>query len=366
MKNLLSLIGILSLLFISSCKKDRNTDLDPKTNIIPRSNMTIAVPSALSEAQHIDEDDEYIPNKNNKDNILSGDDIYGLLRVYVGAGDQAGQFAQFLINSVYQMNLTQDTSITYPSSDDNRNKTLTITSNVTLEGIAYDYELTIRDQSGDLGLQMAWNNTPLKGLFILNPFNLNREDTSNPESLYYRVDYSEKGELGFEKHMIVTVSELPLVLTDQFSINKVKMVVGKTGDIISIYGNSNHPNVRALGGGNEGINWAFRANINTTENIGVAEIGLPPVSLTDSTIIFTNYSIRDVLSDALNPIFNDSIVNSYLTNASAPGYFDSTGFISGGANVPDSRFSQNNLNILTGLTPFAPYTVNGINLSFIE
>uniref|UniRef100_UPI00404AA282 hypothetical protein n=1 Tax=Fulvivirga sp. TaxID=1931237 RepID=UPI00404AA282 len=119
---------------------------------------------------------------------------------------------------------------------------------------------------------------------------------------------------------------------DEFSMKNLRMFVGKKGDFVDVYGNSNHPRARLLDESNVGFNWAFVASGNDALNLAVAEVGLPPSNLdADSrAMLLEDYSVRNVFTTRIKSVFPNipqSLLDAYLVNTNPPGFFDRDGFI---------------------------------------
>ena len=70
-------------------------------------------------------------------------------------------------------------------------KSIVIIENSAFEGQTWEYQLTTTDEDGGKALQVFWNNNPVKGISILQPYNINRSETDewSNESTMYRVDF---------------------------------------------------------------------------------------------------------------------------------------------------------------------------------
>ena len=93
-------------------------------------------------------------------------------------------------------------------------------------------------------MQIFWNRKPISGVAILKPYNIDRTNDENIQDAVFRVEYSEAGEKGYDAHMLVAASGLHVAdpLDNVYCANALKMFVGKSGDMIDVFGNSNHPN----------------------------------------------------------------------------------------------------------------------------
>jgi len=152
----------------------------------------------------------------------------------------------------------------------------------------------------------------------------------------------------------------------------MKMFAGKRGDIIEVFGNSNHPYANFFGTENTGFNWAFVAAADEPNNISVAEVGLPS-NLLDSDsreVILVDNSIKNVFRRELTYMIQAQYgftptaeqLEPYLHNTNAPGYFNNGGFVAAG-NAPNSNYSTLESSILN-LTPYNPLDVNNLKIEF--
>lgn len=145
----------------------------------------------------------------------------------------------------------------------------------------------------------------------------------------------------------------------------MKMFVGKKGDIVDVYGNSDHPNA-VFFSAETGFSWSFVASGNDQLDIAVSEVGLPPSNLDEPsrTVLLEDYSIKNVFSNqiyTLWPNIDQTSVDAYLHNTEAPGFFNSNGFIQGGTS-PGSEYDE-----LEGRLPLmSPYNPNEISMLDIE
>ena len=93
-----------------------------------------------------------------------------------------------------------------------------------------------------------------------------------------------------------------------------------------------------------------------------------PPSLLDSddrTEILVDYAIKTVFEKqiyAMWPNIDPKLVEAYLYNADAPGYFGKGGFIQGGT-APDKSYSDLEARILH-LTPYNPKKVTLMKVEF--
>lgn len=360
------LIGLLiNILFFTfqSCKKDATTD----DNIMPES-FSVEIPEAMSQQYYSQK------MKTASDDTINGGDIYANLGNFINLGKGSAEIVQAIVTTIHAYKLSKPSSFSYISTDDNRNKNVNIIASSNFDGISWEYEMTITDAlsennaDGGKALQIFWNKNPVKGIAILKPYNINRAESASYPDAMFRIDYSEAGEYGYDKHMVVSIAGLPLSspLVDPYSVNSLKMFAGKTGTIVDMYGNSNHPNA-VFFTTNTGFDWAFAASGDLSANIGVAEVGLPPYQLDETSrkVLLEDYSIRNVFEEqiyALWPTIDSASVNDFLYNTQAPGYFDDGGFVQGGT-APNSQYGGLE-NRIKNLTPYNPKDIAEQTLSF--
>ncbi len=365
MKNLKILFAVLFLMgiFFTSCKKDENTT---KTENIVPANFKVDIPSSISQKSF---------NKGGDDNdTLQGGEIYEHLTNFIAVGENAADIVQEIMGAISKYGLNKAMTFSFDGDDDEKTKNVVIVENSDFEGVTWEYQLTITDAGSEsdtdqgIGMQVFWNRSPVKGIAILAPENINTADTDAWAQAMFRIDYSEAGENSYEKQMTVYISDLPIPTSNApYGMATLKMFAGKTGEIVDVYGNSNHPAALFFNAGNSGFNWAFVASGNETKNIGVAEVGLPASNLdTDSrTKILKDNSIYNVFNTLIKeayPEATDSIIAPYLKNTNAPGYFKSSGFMSAGVS-PSTDYEILEANI-ENLTPYNPIQISNLKVEF--
>lgn len=363
------IVGLACSMLFSSC--ENNPDVTPQEDILPTS-FSVDIPSSIS-------------NKNlaggriggrSKDDMVKGNDIYVNLGTFIAVGEEASKLVETFIEGIRKHKIDRVISLTYVGEDDNRTKNLVVVSQSTFEGKTWDYQLTITDADsenqadGGKALQIFWNkSSTVEGIAIIKPYNCDRNKKSEAKDAVFRIDYSEAGDLGYDAQMEVSIAGLPLAnpLTDPFSINTLRMFVGKKGDVVDVYGNSNHPNA-LLFSGNVGFNWAFVASGNETKDTGVAEVGLPPSKLnsSDRNVLLKDYSIKSVFTTEINkawPGIDPTLLETYLSNTAAPGYFSKAkGFLSGGVS-PGAEWDVLKAR-LDALSPYNPKETSELVVNF--
>jgi hypothetical protein len=359
------ILGFLmfSLVF-ASCKKENNFD----ENSIP-TNFKVEIPNSISNISQ---------NKSAKVDEMGGDEIYQHLRFFIAVGESGATLVQEIMRAIAKYDLSKAMTFSYTSDEDGRTKNITVIENVEFEGQTWMYQLTMtdvmseQDEKQGVGLQVFWNNNPVEGIAILYPYNINRQDVSDAwRKGMFKIEYSETGENGYEQSMIVSVADLPVEFSDVYALKNIKMFVGRNGDFVDVFGNSAHPNATFYNS-SKGFDWAFVASGNQTSDLAVAEVGLPPYLLNESsrTVLLGDYSIHTVFTNLISEWWLeehgteiDSLsLAAYLENAEAPGFFNQNGFIaSGTAPVADYNPLVENIQ---SLAPYNPFDISELNIQF--
>ncbi|MBN1116862.1 MAG: hypothetical protein JXA77_06650, partial [Bacteroidales bacterium] len=231
---------------------------------------------------------------------------------------------------------------------------------------------------GGIGMQVFWNKSPIAGIAIIKPRNINHNDRNTGEGIF-SIEYSEEGTEDYEAYMIIEVANLPLSDVDPFAADNLKMFVGKNGDQIDVYGNSNHPNAKFNYNEEEtsGFNWAFVASGFDSEDIAVAEVGLPASGAELSTRIeilednsmqkvlsreFTNYIVTEYPQLEGHEDLVAAYLAPYLSNTEAPGFFGEGGFVQAGT-APNEKYAEL-ITSIESLTPFNPKSISELSIEF--
>jgi hypothetical protein len=363
------LVGLACSMLFWSC--ENNADVTPQEDILP-AKFSVDIPSSISNKSLAN---GRIAGRT-KDDSLHGNDIYKNLGTFIAVGKEASKLVEEFIGGIRKYHIDRVLSLSYTGDDDGRIKNLVVVSKSTFEGKTWDYQLTITDADsenqtdGGKALQIFWNkSTPIEGIAIIKPYNCDRAKNAGAKDAVFRINYSEVSDLGYDAQMEVLISGLPLAdpLNDPFSISTLKMFVGKKGDAVDVFGNSNHPN-GFLFTGTPGFNYAFVASGNETKDTGVAEVGLPPSKLnsTDRNVLLKDYSIKTVFTNAITTIWpgvNPTLLNAYLSETAAPGYFSKAkGFLSGGVS-PGTEWDALKAR-LDALSPYNPKLVSELVVTF--
>ena len=357
---LISVLVITATLF-QSCKKNEIEPINSNNSILPERFM-VEIPDAIS---------SYSSYKSSNVDTLQGNDIYEHMRTFIHVGEQAAEIVSEIIYVIAANNLSQPMSFTFIGEDDGRVKHVVIVENSQFEDHMWEYQMTITDEgtsetNDNVAMQIFWDKNPIDGIAILNPYNIDR-NFEYPEVMY-RIDYSEISHLGYESHMIVSVANLPLEdpLDNPYSMKTMKMFVGKNGDVVSLYGNSEHPNALFING-DVGFDWAFIAAGSNSEDIGVAEVGLPGNTLDsfDRDVLLVDHSIKNVFTQQIYdvwPTIDSASVQAFLYNTDAPGFFDHGGFVQGGTS-PGPQYNPL-LAKIPYLIPYNPAYIHSLTIDF--
>jgi len=305
---------------------------------------------------------------------LDGNIIYSNLSLFIWVGESSSLIVKQIIATITIYGIDQPLTMTYESDDDGRTKHLVVVEQPVFEGKEWEYGLTISDVAsegnadGGKAIQIFWNRRPIEGVAILKPYNIDRKKDGDAGESIVRIDYSETGDMGYDAHMIVSIADFPLEdpLVNPYSPQTLKMFVGRQGDYVDVYGNTNHPNAKFFTS-DTGFNWAFVAAGKHNSDIGVAEVGLPPSELDSDVrdVILKDHSIKEVFTQEINevwPFINPNSLATFLGNTEAPGYFDQYGFVQGGTS-PGSEFDPLAERIKS-LTPYNPAEVTALSINF--
>ena len=357
-------IAVAITLFFSSCEK---TDLQLESGSILPDKFSVDIPNSISQ-------DNSSRKSAAEIDTLNGSDIYSHLNFVISVGENGAEIVEEIIRGLSIYNINEEMSLSFLGDDDGRDKNLNLVENVYFGGESWDFELTITDaesevnEDGGMALQVFWNRSPRKGISILKPYNIDRNTEEYFAEAIFQIDYSEAGEKGYDAHMMVAVSGLPLAnpLEDSYSISGMKMFVGKKGDIVDVYGNSDHPNA-VFFSAQTGFSWSFVASGNDVLDIAVSELGLPPSNLDEPSrsVLLEDYSIKNVFSNqiyTLWPYIDQASVDAYLSNTEAPGFFNSLGFVQGGTS-PGDEYDEL-VERLPLMSPYNPKEISNLSIAF--
>ncbi|MFW5886600.1 MAG: hypothetical protein ACOCUL_02470 [Bacteroidota bacterium] len=365
---IISVLFFSASLILQSCSKDEVKDIQDSQSSLP-SSFRVDIPSSISKPA------DYTAKKSSEITPLSGNIIYEHLTNFIHVGEVSSEIVEEMIHSISAYEINKAMELSYTSPGDNRDKKLVVVEQSTFENKVWEFEMIITDaesetqQDGGIGLHLYWDRNPVKGIAICKPNNFDRVNNDVGQAIF-RIDYSEAGELNYDAHMIVSIVDLPLPDTSayedaKYAVKNMKMFAGKKGDIIDVYGNSDHPNASFLSEAT-GFNWAFAASCKESEDISVAEVGLPPSNFDsyDRTKLLEENSIENIFKMEIYrvwPTADSTLIDAYLSNTTSPGFFNSHGFIQGGSS-PSSSWDELILNI-KDLTPYNPKNISEMNIS---
>lgn len=356
--------AIAITLLLSSCEQNPGPGLN-EDSILP-DQFGIDIPDAISfEASQF---------KSKSVEPINGNIIYNHLASFIHVGESGAEIVGDIIKGIAIYEINKPMSFSFNGDDDGRVKNLDVTEDSYFDGVTWEFELTITDAEsegnadGGMALQIFWNRSPRAGIAILKPFNIDRDHDANLPDAVFRIDYTEDSDRGYDAHMMVAVSGLPVLdpLENPYSMGTLKMFVGKKGDVVDVYGNSDHPNATFFNS-DSGFNWAFVASGDDNLNIGVAEVGLPASNLDEPSraVLLDTYSIKNVFTEQIYevwPNISPESVETFLLNTSPPGYFDNHGFVKGGES-PSNDYTLL-ADRLQSLSPYNPKEVANMTIVF--
>jgi hypothetical protein len=315
-----------------------------------------------------------VANGRTTGDVVEGSDVYEHLGLFINVGESAADIVEEIINSIRRHQIDKAMTVTYESEEDQRVKNVVIVEGAEYEGEAYEFMLTMTDAEsesnvdGGKGLQIFWNRNPVKGVALIKPYNIDRLHDADAGEAAFRIDYNSMGDTDYEATMMVSIADLTLEEpeVDLYSMRSLKMFVGKRGSKIDVLGNSNHPNAQFFTN-DTGFNWAFVASGDENSDLGIAEVGLPPSNLdeTSRTVLLEEYSIKNVFTDQITQVWPDidqTMLDEYLKNTAGPGYFNADGFVAGGTS-PSAEWDALEARIEV-LAPYNPVEIANLEIKF--
>lgn len=375
-KKLIPAIFMIALL-IQSCELNDLQTPEMKTGILPDKFM-VDIPGSLSTQMK----SAGISMKSTECiqvDTLNGNAVYAHLTNFIAVGEAGAEIIQDIILAIALYDINQPMTLSYESHDDGRIKNLVVEESGEYAGEIWEYMLLITDAAsesdpdGGKALQVFWNTSPIEGIAILRPYHIDRKHDREALDAVVRLEYSEAGTSEYDAYMIVEIADMPMPdpRLNPFALNSMKMYVGRDGDRVDVFGNSDHPNANFFTD-KVGFNWAFVASGFDSQDIAVAEVGLPPSLLDedDREVLLKDYSIKSVLTEEINQWFLETIglrpdssdLAVYLHNADAPGFFADHGFVQSGVS-PGEEYNEL-LNQMELLAPFNPKSINELQIDF--
>lgn len=345
------------ILFATACGDDE----EPSVTVDVPETFTVDIPNTLSSQSGGSLNGR---TTGECDNFVEGNEIYASLRYFIWLGEESAEIAERSLIIATFLNNQNVTSLTFESEDDGRLKRLELTRDVTRAGVSYENELMMFDEeSNGRALQLLWNTNPVSGVAILNPYNIDRIENTNPDA-FLRIDYTED-DPSYEASMLVSISGLD---PEEDEVSNIKMFVGRNGDVVEVRGNSDHPNLTIIDPDfTGGRNYAFVGRGDESADLGVVNLALPPSNVSTSDV-FSNYSVKAVLqaeiaSTGIN--LGTELENCILQDAESPAYFNASGFIDAGVDNKPVAFDSEFVD-LSGLNPFVPVDIRDMEVDFIS
>ena len=202
-------ILLFAVLFFTACENTFEGPEDPvvEGSIIPEQ-LSIDIPAALSQDATILKGAPVV-------DTLKGREIYGHLRFFIHMGDHGGRMVKHIIFALRRYNIDQVKTLTYESEEDGRIKNLVVVEGPEFDRRIWEYGLTITDAEsegnpdGGKAMQIFWNSHPKEGITLIKPYNLDRTNEGRMAEAMFRIDYSGAGEMGYDRHMIVSIADMP-------------------------------------------------------------------------------------------------------------------------------------------------------------
>ncbi|MEO1254407.1 MAG: hypothetical protein AAFY41_05915 [Bacteroidota bacterium] len=299
------------------------------------------------------------------DGVIEGDEIYESVRGFIYLGEQSAEILEFALTLGATLESQNIRSFTFDSEDDNREKRIDITDGVTRGGVSYEYEMTVVDtENEEKAIQLLWNTSPVSGVAILRPYNIDRTDEEADEDAFFRIDYTEDHP-DYDAAMTVSIAGIETV--ENGDIDNLKMFAGKKGDIVDVMGNSNHPDITIVDENfTGGRNYAFVGRGDESTDLGVVKLALPP-SATNTADVLDAYSVKAVLESEIDAVINldQETIDAILAEALSPAYFNNNGFLTSGPDNKPASFSDAFVD-LSGMNPFVPNDIKNLTLDFIQ
>jgi len=301
------------------------------------------------------------------DTIVSGADLYQHLRTLVYVAEYSAELVNAALRNIRMYEITQPTTFTYISDDDNRIKTLVVREKIPFENETWDYEMVITDETEGKAFAIYWNMNPRRAIAFLyrKAFDYNVLFMRNA---LIRLDYSETNQI-FDRTMLVQ-----LIGLDSTSVNymsKLKMFAGQMGDVVHFYGNTIHPSAFIVDPSHAGGRaWCFKGKNDVIQDIAVAKCALPIIDLTNTEMpaLWTEYTMDKVLEEEITDAYVDvapATLENYIQYARGAAYFiGRPGFVGNDTNIPDHPGFTTSFIDLTGIEPWAPYDVYTMFIDF--
>ncbi len=364
MKRVIYILAVVFLVFVGCQPKQP----EQQESILP-SSFTVEVPSTL--------ESDKAPQSKVTTDTLDGSQLYEYLRYFIHVGKNASDIVQQIIDAIHKYNLSQNVSFSYTGNDGSV-KNVVVKSNMGYDGQKWQYGMQITDadmESGDdhgIAMQVFWNLNPVAGVAVIKPSYMDKVTYKNWGDAMIKVYYSEAEPNLYDKYMIVSAINLPMSSSDKYAVKNLKMFVGKKSTRTDVYGNTEHPNAWILLPDHKGYDWAFVASAFPSEEIAVAQVGLPPDTLdeTQRNVLLEDYSLYNVLKQEIKGWFfqqygfypDSATLANYLVNAKAPAHFTSRGFVP--SQLAVNPMFKDLEDFIKNLCPYNPYDIAQMKISF--
>jgi len=190
--------------------------------------------------------------------------------------------------------------------------------------------------------------------------------------------------------MMVYIDSFPHTDADDiYHMTNFKLFAGKKDDYIDVVGTSIHPDAYLFIVDQTGLAWTFIGSSDKAEDMGVAQVSLPPHTLDESNraTLLETYSMYNVMYDQAEEIimnklveehgqawvdmvsdkdwFQDTLQNyiePYMSEVKSPGYFHNGEFKAAGT-APSDDYGPL-VGRLDVLDPYNPKSVHSLAVNF--
>ncbi len=330
--------------------------------------ITIDLPESISSS-----------NIKSAEDTINGNRIYAYMRYFIYTAEASAQFIEDVLKQLSFVSLKPGEIFSY-TGQDGRIKIVELSEYQNFEKHLWRYKLTLKDEQIEVdsqngtALEFYWNPQPKECLAIIKPATLDYNLTNKWQEGRIKLYYSQNPikTSGYEEIMTVEISNKPL-FRPRFGMRNMKMFVGRTNERVDLYGNSDLPEAWLLiPRSRPGIDWAFVASADYQNKLAVAEVGLPPNYLNTNSrnALLKTYSIYNVLRNEYYHWYlqnhgqppDTSVMDNYLQNAKAPGFFNNNGFVQGG-DEPGEEYEPL-VEAIEKLKPYKPKEVLELQILF--
>ncbi len=346
-----------TVLAITNCSTDDDLgDVLAGESVVPES-FKVDIPSSLSGGLSL---------KQTNESIVGGELIYAHLRNFIGIAEGAAEIMESFLQFSQTYITGTEMEIMFEGSDGN-DKKLSVIKDVVYNGTSWPLHVSLMDVNlQENAFQLFWDADATKGIGIMTPFILDSVSYNDLEGTNFEVTYAAN-DFGYEEWMEVNIVNWAVAPAYAlFRMDNLKMFVGKNSDELFLYGNSSHPDAYLMDSTYVGYNWAFVASASVSDNIAVAELGLPSIDLdtTKRSVILEDFSVKNVLSREILARYGYEATDEMLEDAAAPGYFNASGFVQAGE-APSDAYSTFENNI-QNLSPYNPKSIKDLMITYYK